>query len=131
MSAYPRPVGRLAALVFVFAAASACGDDDGGMTGNGGNRAPTASFTADPTVVPAGDNNTTIVTLDGSASSDPDGDSLTFSWTVPSGTFVNGTSASDEIAQVTFPGTAPYTVTLEVDDGNGGTDSFSFTVRLS
>ncbi|MFQ5529906.1 MAG: PKD domain-containing protein [Gemmatimonadota bacterium] len=96
-----------------------------------GNRAPRASFTASPTSVPVGDNNVTIVTLDGSASSDRDGDSLTFSWTVPSGTFVNGTSATSVSPQVTFPGLAPYTVVLVVNDGRGGTDSASFTIQLS
>lgn len=95
------------------------------------NQAPTASFTASPTSVPAGDGNSTVVTLNGSASSDPDGDSLTFSWTVPSGTFVGGTGPDSEIAQVTFPGAAPYTVTLIVDDGNGRTDSTSFTIQLN
>ncbi len=66
-----------------------------------------------------------------SASTDPDGDSLTFSWTVPSGTFVNGSSAISIIPQVTFPGTAPYRVMLVVNDGYGGSDSASFTVTLS
>ncbi len=66
-----------------------------------------------------------------SASTDPDGDSLVFSWTVPSGTFVNGTSATSVILQVTFPGAAPLRVTLVVNDGNGGSDSASFTVTLS
>ncbi len=95
------------------------------------NNAPTASISASPTDVPRGDNNSTVVTLDGSASSDPDGDQLSFAWTVPSGTFVNGTTASDPVIQVTFPGAAPYTVTLVVDDGRGGTDSAQVTIGLS
>jgi hypothetical protein len=94
------------------------------------NRPPTASFTADPTDVREGDANRTTVTLDGSASSDPDGDDLTFSWDVPSGTFVNGTDAVSEAPQVTFPGTAPYVVTLTVDDGNGETDQVQATVGI-
>ena len=93
--------------------------------------APTASFTASPTSVPAGDNHQTVVTLDGSASSDPDGDALSFSWNVPSGTFVGGTSSSSEIAQVTFPGTGSYNVTLTVTDPDGNSDSASFTVGLN
>ncbi|MEN8145685.1 MAG: PKD domain-containing protein [Gemmatimonadota bacterium] len=101
-----------------------------GLSGSA-NVAPTAAFVATPTTVPAGDGNMTIVTLDASTSSDPDGESLTYSWTVPSGTFEAGTDANSEIAQVTFPGAAPYTVTLVVDDGNGGTDSTSFTIQLS
>jgi hypothetical protein len=47
-----------------------------------------------------------------------------------SGRFVNGTSATDPLVQVTFPGTAPYTVTLVVNDGNGGTDTASVLIDL-
>ena len=106
-----------------------CDSNDGGN--GGGDGVPTASFTASPTSVRAGDGNRTVVTLDGSASFDPDGGPLSFSWTVPNGTFVDGTSASSEIAEVTFPGTAPYRVTLIVTDADGNSDSFSFTVGLN
>lgn len=95
------------------------------------NDPPTAVIVADPTSVPANDGNQTVVTLDGSDSSDPDGDDLTFSWSVQNGTFVNGTSASSEIAEVTFPGTAPYPVTLTVDDGNGNQDTAQTTITVS
>lgn len=95
------------------------------------NEAPTAVVTASPTSVPQGDGNQTVVTIDASGSSDPDGDTLSFSWMVPSGTFVGGTSATDETIQVTFPGAAPYTVTVTVDDGNGGTDQASITISLT
>ena len=134
-----KTIAPLPVMLAVTLFAVACGGDSGTVnnpmnppppppTGNG---APVALFTASPTSVPAGDGNTTVVTLNGSASSDPDGDTLTFSWTVPSGTFVNGTSATSVIPQVTFPGTGDYTVTLVVSDGNGGSDSTSFTVLLS
>ena len=72
-----------------------------------------------------------VAQLDGSASSDPDGGQLSFSWSVPSGTFVEGTSSTSEIAKVTFPGAAPYKITLTVTDSDGNSDSFSFTVGLS
>lgn len=94
------------------------------------NRPPTAVATADPPAVPEGDANQTIVTLDGSASSDPDGDPLTFDWAVTSGTFVNGTDANSPVAQVTFPGMAPYPVTLTVADGRGGQDQAELTIEL-
>ena len=96
-----------------------------------GEGAPAASFTASPTSVATGDNNQTVVTLDGSASSDPEGDILSYSWNVPSGTFVGGTSSSSEIAQVTFPGVRPYEITLTVTDPDGNSDSVSFTVGLN
>ncbi len=106
-----------------------------GCSGDGGtnpqqNRVPNAVIMANPTVVAAGDNHATVVTLDGTGSSDPDGDMLSFSWTVPMGQFVNGTSATDPSAQVTFPGTAPYTVTLVVNDGKGGTDTANVLINL-
>jgi hypothetical protein len=96
-----------------------------------GNNAPTAVISANPTSVPAGDGNVTVVTLDGTGSTDPDGDSLTYAWTAASGTFVNGTTASSATAEVTFPGTAPYAVTLTVNDGNGGSNTASTTIQLT
>ncbi len=94
------------------------------------NQAPTAMVTADRTSVPAGDNHTTVVRIDASGSSDPDNDPLTFSWVVPSGIFVNGTTSIDEIIEVTFPGAAPYTVTVTVNDGRGGSDTASITITV-
>jgi len=97
----------------------------------GDNRAPTAFFTASPTSVPAGDAHQTVVTLNGSGSSDPDGDPLTFQWSVPGGNFVDGTTANSENPHVTFPGVVPYIVTLTVRDPQGATDSFSFEIGLN
>ena len=116
-------------MTIVVVAFAGCSDDDITAPGDQ-NQSPTASITASPTALPQGDDNSTIVTLDGSASSDPDGDQLSFAWTVPNGTFVNGTTASDPVIQVTFPGAAPNTVTLEVDDGRGATATAEFTVGL-
>ena len=108
------------------------GPDNNPPTATGpDNNPPTAAVSANPTQVPPGDGNSTIVTIDGSASTDPDGDALSYSWTVPSGTFENGTTAADPTIEVSFPGAAPYTVTLVVDDGNGETDSAQITIGLS
>ncbi len=116
-------------MMIVVVAFAGCSDDDITAPGNQ-NQSPTASITASPTALPQGDANSTIVTLDGSASSDPDSDQLSFAWTVPNGTFVNGTTASDPVIQVTFPGAAPNTVTLVVDDGRDGTASAQFTIGI-
>ena len=70
------------------------------------------------------------VTLDGSTSTDPDGDSLSFSWTLatPAGsaaTLSGATTAAPSFVPE-VPGT--YTATLTVSDGFGGTSSASVTV---
>ena len=108
---------------------SACGDDD--PTPPPTNSAPTAAISIDPGEVPRNDGNQTIVTLDASGSSDPDGDALTYAWTANDGTFENGTSATDPIAQVSFPGTGNYDITLQVDDGNGGLAQAASVVLLA
>jgi sugar lactone lactonase YvrE len=64
------------------------------------------------------------VTLDGSGSSDPDEDGLTYTWS-----WANGTAdgAAPDI-------TLPYgitTVTLTVDDGKGGTASDTVVIRVA
>jgi parallel beta-helix repeat protein len=76
----------------------------------------------EPPVADAGDDQTVFVdascqatvTLDGSGSSDPDGDALTYTWTGPFGT-ATGLSPT-----VTL-GLGAHTIALTVDDGNGGT----------
>ena len=61
--------------------------------------------------------------LDGSASSDPDGDPLTFTWTGSFGT-VSGSTASMSLS----PGT--YVITLTVRDGRGGSSSDTLLVTV-
>jgi ACT domain-containing protein len=91
------------------------------------NKAPSANAGPDQTV-----DEGTLVNLDGSASSDPDANTLTYLWTAPSGITLSSTSA----AKPTF--TAPevnsdtqYTFTLVVSDGSlsSGTASVLVTVK--
>lgn len=114
-------------LLLSLAIFSGCGTE---LLPDGSNNDPIASFTIDPPSVPRGDNYETVVTLDASESSDEDGDPLTFQWTVQSAYFVEGTASTSEIAKVTFPGIADYSVTLEVSDGNGGSNTLAGSVLV-
>lgn len=88
------------------------------------NKPPTAKAGPDQTIECAGLNGTAVV-LDGSASTDPDGDALTYEWRDAANVLV-GTTA---IVNVTV-GLGAHTFTLTVSDGFGGVDSDSMTVRV-
>jgi PKD domain len=85
------------------------------------NQPPTASAGPDVEVTASGC--TAQVLLDGTGSSDPDGDPLTFQWSGDFGT-VTGATPTVELP----PGT--YTVTLSVADGRGGTASDTVIVTV-
>src|SRR5262249_17805797 len=53
-----------------------------------------------------------VITFDGSTSSDPDGDPLTYRWSFGDGTTATGVTATHTFAQV-----GNYTVSLVVNDG--------------
>jgi len=84
------------------------------------NRAPIARM-AEPSAALEG----TAVTFDGTASSDPDGDALTYAWT-----FGDGGSATGPTPQHTYADNGKFAVTLTVTDAKGaiGTTSDSVTV---
>ncbi len=63
------------------------------------------------------------VTLDGSASSDPDGDPLTYAWSTPVG------EATGEMASVTLP-VGTHVVTLRVTDDKDASDTDTVTVTV-
>jgi glucose/arabinose dehydrogenase len=76
------------------------------------NRAPLASFTRTPNsgAVPM------RVTFDASASSDPDGDALSYSWN-----FGDGTTGSGKTTQKTYSSAGKFRVVLTVTDSKGAT----------
>ena len=93
-------------------------------TGAPANEPPTADAGPDqPAVECTGVVGTgcVTVTLDGTGSSDPDGDTLTYTWEP-------GTLAGAVVTPILPLGTHEFT--LEVDDGNGGTDTDAVTVRV-
>jgi len=94
----------------------------------GGNHPPRAAISAAPRwgTIPF------TVTLDGSGSSDPDGDALTYSWS-----FADGVQGSGPTLQRTFTDAngdlqeaGGYSVTLTVSDGKGGTHSASARIGV-
>jgi uncharacterized repeat protein (TIGR02543 family) len=87
------------------------------------NRLPVANAGPDQTVECTGPTGARV-TLDGSGSSDPDSDPLTFTWTGPFG------KQSGEIIQPTIP-LGAHNISLEVTDGKGGAanDTVNVTVR--
>jgi uncharacterized repeat protein (TIGR01451 family) len=101
------------------------------------NRPPTANAGPDQ-IVSAGATCRTTVTLNGTGSSDPDGDSLTYTWTIenllpppilnagtdPASGAVTGPAPSGELPVGT------HTITLTVDDGHGGTASDTVVVAV-
>ncbi len=85
------------------------------------NNNPEANITATPT----SGNDPLLVNFDASASTDLDGDMLTYTWDFGDGTTGTGVTASHTY---TTPGI--YIVTLTVDDGNGGTDTETVTITV-
>ena len=85
------------------------------------NGAPTAMATATPSsgVAPL------AVSFDGTGSSDPDGDVLSFSWSFGDGNAATGSTVSHNYATA-----GTYTATLTVDDGNGGSDVASVSISV-
>ena len=90
--------------------------------GTGTNRPPTASGSANPLSGQPPLN----VTFNGSGSSDPDGDPLTYRWD-----FGDGTTASSQISPThTYASTGTYTARLTVSDGRGGTASDTVSIAV-
>ncbi|MGD8508917.1 MAG: PKD domain-containing protein, partial [Syntrophobacterales bacterium] len=90
-----------------------------------GNNPPQALFTANPISGEA----PLTVNFDASASSDPDGDSLTYDWDFGDGNIDTGLTVSNTSNTYSAGGT--YTVVLTVDDGNGGTDTASQVITVT
>jgi len=86
------------------------------------NTPPTAAAGDDQTVA-AGANCVATVTLNGTGSSDPDGDPLTYAWSGPFGTAAGATPSVS-----LPPGT--HTITLSVSDGRGGSSSDTVVVTV-
>lgn len=101
------------------------------------NRPPTANAGPDQ-ILSAGASCRAMVTLNGAGSSDPDGDTLTYAWTIdnllpppilfspvdPSTGAVTGSAPSGPLPL------GAHTITLTVNDGHGGTSSDTVVVTV-
>jgi peptidoglycan-associated lipoprotein len=86
------------------------------------NRPPTVKARCEPCVVEIG--KTSTVTAD---AQDPDGDTLTYKWSAPNGTFANPAERQTIFTCSKTAGSVPVTVT--VSDGKGGTASDTITIQ--
>ncbi len=87
-----------------------------------GNQDPTAVINANPT----SGNAPLTVNFNGTESSDPDSDPLTYSWNFGDGQNGSGATPSNQ-----YTSAGNYTVTLTVDDGNGGTDDATTQINVT
>ena len=87
------------------------------------NRPPDVTARCEPCTVEIG--RTSTVTAD---ANDPDGDTLTYSWSAPTGAFARNTDRQTPWTAPNQPG--PVQVTVQVSDGKGGTDSANVTIQV-
>lgn len=86
------------------------------------NVAPTARAAADQTTVTVGQ----VVNFDGSGSTDPGADTLTYQWN-----FGDGATGSGPAVSHAWTMTGTYTITMQVDDGDGGSDTDTLSVQVN
>jgi hypothetical protein len=89
-----------------------------------GNRPPVANAGPNQTVEMTSCNGANV-TLDGSASADPDDDLLTYTWTKNGAVIATGVTPTVMLASGT------HTISLTVDDGNGGTATATVSVTVA
>ena len=126
-ASFQAPVAQTAQTIVLRLTASdpqnVSGTDDVSITVNA-NQQPVARAGADQTDVNAG----TTVTLDGSASSDPENDAISYAWTSPGITFIGADTAMPTFVT---PEVASLVATLTVTDADGATDTDTVTVGVN
>lgn len=127
---------KIAMSILTLAVLSACGGGGGGDGGSPGpapappsNAAPVASAAAPPTVS-AG----TVVTVDGSGSTDANNDALTYSWaltTKPPGSVATLLPATSAKPVFTADISGTYVATLLVSDGKASSTATTVTINAT
>ena len=92
---------------------------------SGGNQPPVARATANRTSGPT----PLTVSFDGTGSSDPDGDTLTYAWDLDGdGSYDDSTSANPTY---TYSNVGTYTVKLQVTDARGASDTLDEPLKIT
>lgn len=97
-------------------------------TGSTPENRPPDAYAGPVIIVEQTSPNGTPVTLDGSASTDPDGDALTYTW-MENGSVIAGPTM--EASSVVTLQLGTHEITLIVDDGKGGTDQIVISVTVA
>ena len=123
------PCAKALSIIIAAAVLCACGGGGGTASSALANQAPTADAGTSQTVNPGA-----TVKLDGSASSDPAGRSLSYNWAQTSRPVASSASLSNaSAAQPSFvadvPG--PFTFTLTVNDGHASSAPATVTVKVN
>ncbi len=122
---------RLTLLGTILLALTGCGG--GGSSGAAssnpsspaaGNNEPVAAFS----VTPGEGSAPLVVTVDASASTDPDGDRLFYLWDF--GTATQDYPAVGQVARYTYTEPGSYSISLQISDGAGGSDTATKTVQV-
>jgi hypothetical protein len=109
------------------ASVAACGGGGGGGGGQAVNHAPVANAGAAQTSVKRA-----FVTLDGSASHDPDGNSLTYAWSQTAGPAVSLSDPKSAKPTFTTPGiSGTLSFSLTVNDGQIGSAPSAVSVSIT
>ena len=124
---------RIAVCAMSLLGLAACGGGGSDSSGGNGttNRAPTANAGTNQSV-----DEQTNITLDGAGSSDPDGDTLTYTWTQTGGeavTLANGSTsqASFDAPDVGIGSSTTLTFQLRVADPSGASNTNSIDVVVN
>ncbi len=133
---YPQKLDRVfICATFIGLLALGCSEnDDNSPTGTGSNHTPVIrSVTANPRTVRPGYNDYDYSYPPASlqcVATDPDGDSLSFAWSCPSGRFYDDITVGQTVRWSTLSKDGQYYITVRVSDGKDlDTDSVKVTVQ--